>query len=158
MFACISLHTTIRNWTSTLRPLLISCCQWLYSVHAIVCVFIMLLIIFLRIIHLNYSLCLFTKPNMKPRLLTIAHVYKFEAKSHLNIFKHVVHNARNTTHRHHVDQLVNAVEGNNRCLFWDSYETCKYFCGQNNTLWDFKFSRRRVWSSDLSSGMYCRVK
>jgi hypothetical protein len=27
-----------------------------------------------------------------------------------------------------------------------------------NTLWDFKFSRRRVWSSELSSGMYCRVK
>jgi hypothetical protein len=25
-------------------------------------------------------------------------------------------------------------------------------------MWDFKFSRRRVWSSDLSSGMYCRVK
>jgi len=25
-------------------------------------------------------------------------------------------------------------------------------------LWDFKFSWRRVWSSDLSSGMYCRVK
>jgi hypothetical protein len=26
------------------------------------------------------------------------------------------------------------------------------------TLWDFKFSRRRVWCSELSSGMYCRVK
>jgi hypothetical protein len=25
-------------------------------------------------------------------------------------------------------------------------------------MWDFKFSRRRVWSSELSSGMYCRVK
>jgi hypothetical protein len=25
-------------------------------------------------------------------------------------------------------------------------------------IWDFKFSRRRVWSSELSSGMYCRVK
>jgi hypothetical protein len=25
------------------------------------------------------------------------------------------------------------------------------------TMWDFKFSRRRVWS-ELSSGMYCRVK
>jgi hypothetical protein len=24
--------------------------------------------------------------------------------------------------------------------------------------WDFKFSRRRVWCSELSSGMYCRVK
>jgi hypothetical protein len=24
--------------------------------------------------------------------------------------------------------------------------------------WDFKFSQRRVWISDLSSGMYCRVK
>jgi hypothetical protein len=26
-----------------------------------------------------------------------------------------------------------------------------------NYLWDFKFSRRRVWISELSSGMYCRV-
>jgi hypothetical protein len=26
------------------------------------------------------------------------------------------------------------------------------------TLWDFKLSRRRVWCSELSSGMYCRVK
>jgi hypothetical protein len=25
-------------------------------------------------------------------------------------------------------------------------------------LWDFKFSRRRVWCSELSCGMYCRVK
>jgi hypothetical protein len=25
-------------------------------------------------------------------------------------------------------------------------------------MWDFKFSRRRVWYSELSSGMYCRVK
>jgi hypothetical protein len=25
-------------------------------------------------------------------------------------------------------------------------------------LWDFKFSRRRVWCSELSSGLYCRVK
>jgi hypothetical protein len=25
-------------------------------------------------------------------------------------------------------------------------------------IWDFKFSRRRVWCSELSSGMYCRVK
>jgi hypothetical protein len=25
------------------------------------------------------------------------------------------------------------------------------------TLWDFKFSRRRVWCSELSSGFYCRV-
>jgi hypothetical protein len=25
-------------------------------------------------------------------------------------------------------------------------------------LWDFKFSRRRVWCSELSSGIYCRVK
>jgi hypothetical protein len=24
--------------------------------------------------------------------------------------------------------------------------------------WDFKFSRRRVWCSELSSGLYCRVK
>jgi hypothetical protein len=26
------------------------------------------------------------------------------------------------------------------------------------TMWDFKFSRQRVWCSDLSSGIYCRVK
>jgi hypothetical protein len=25
-------------------------------------------------------------------------------------------------------------------------------------VWDFKFSRRRVWCSELSSGIYCRVK
>jgi hypothetical protein len=26
-----------------------------------------------------------------------------------------------------------------------------------DTVWDFKFSRRRVWCSELSSGMFCRV-
>jgi hypothetical protein len=26
------------------------------------------------------------------------------------------------------------------------------------TMWDLKFSLQRVWSSELSSGMYCRVK
>jgi hypothetical protein len=25
-------------------------------------------------------------------------------------------------------------------------------------MFDFKFSRRRVWCSELSSGMYCRAK
>jgi hypothetical protein len=30
----------------------------------------------------------------------------------------------------------------------------KIFWG-NHSLWDFKFSRRRVWCSGLSSGMYC---
>jgi hypothetical protein len=25
-------------------------------------------------------------------------------------------------------------------------------------MWDFKFSRRLVWCSELSSGIYCRVK
>jgi hypothetical protein len=29
------------------------------------------------------------------------------------------------------------------------------YCG---TMWDFKFSRRRVWCSELSSGLYCRVE
>jgi hypothetical protein len=29
---------------------------------------------------------------------------------------------------------------------------------QMGTVWDFKFSRRRVWSSELSSGMYCHAK
>jgi hypothetical protein len=29
---------------------------------------------------------------------------------------------------------------------------------KNLYVWDFKFSRRRVWSSELSSGVYCRVK
>jgi hypothetical protein len=28
----------------------------------------------------------------------------------------------------------------------------------SSTLWDFKFSRRGVWCSELSSGLYCRVK
>jgi hypothetical protein len=28
----------------------------------------------------------------------------------------------------------------------------------HDTVWDFKFSRRRVWCSELSSGIYCRVK
>jgi hypothetical protein len=27
-----------------------------------------------------------------------------------------------------------------------------------SAVWDFKFSRRRVWCSELSSGLYCRVK
>jgi hypothetical protein len=29
---------------------------------------------------------------------------------------------------------------------------------KNRNMWYSKFSRRRVWSSELSSGMYCRVK
>jgi hypothetical protein len=29
---------------------------------------------------------------------------------------------------------------------------------RNYKLWDFKFSWRRVWCSELSSGLYCRVK
>jgi hypothetical protein len=28
----------------------------------------------------------------------------------------------------------------------------------NASMWDFKFSRRRVWCTELSSGLYCRVK
>jgi hypothetical protein len=28
----------------------------------------------------------------------------------------------------------------------------------NLPVWDLKFSRRRVWCSELFSGMYCRVK
>jgi len=32
------------------------------------------------------------------------------------------------------------------------------YCLTNAVLWDFKFSRLRVWSSDLSFWMYCRVK
>jgi hypothetical protein len=28
----------------------------------------------------------------------------------------------------------------------------------NYSMWDFKFSRRRVWCSELSSGLYCHVK
>jgi hypothetical protein len=28
---------------------------------------------------------------------------------------------------------------------------------QHHRMWDFKFSRRRVWCSELSSGLYCRV-
>jgi hypothetical protein len=33
------------------------------------------------------------------------------------------------THNHYIDQLVNVVYGNNRCLPWELYETDKY------TLW-----------------------
>jgi hypothetical protein len=29
---------------------------------------------------------------------------------------------------------------------------------QHSVMWDFKFSRRRVWCSELSSGLYCRVE
>jgi hypothetical protein len=29
---------------------------------------------------------------------------------------------------------------------------------QKSNVWDFKFSRRRVWCSELSSGMYCCIK
>jgi hypothetical protein len=32
------------------------------------------------------------------------------------------------------------------------------FCAKHETLRDFRFSRQRVWCSELSSGMYCRVK
>jgi hypothetical protein len=52
---------------------------------------------------------------------------------------------------------------------WNDEPTCKFVqlykeneCLRNmrtsNISWDFKFSRRRVWCSELSSGMYCRVK
>jgi hypothetical protein len=37
----------------------------------------------------------------------------------------------------------------------------KHWCSalqQLSHMWDFKFSRRRVWCSELSSGLYCRVK
>jgi hypothetical protein len=30
--------------------------------------------------------------------------------------------------------------------------------GKVTSMWDFKFSRRRVWCSELSSGLYCRLK
>jgi uncharacterized membrane protein YkvI len=33
-----------------------------------------------------------------------------------------------------------------------------FFLGYEIIQWDFKFSRRRVWCSELSSGLYCRVK
>jgi hypothetical protein len=32
-----------------------------------------------------------------------------------------------------------------------------FFCECSVNLWNFKFSRRRVWSSELSSGMYCII-
>jgi hypothetical protein len=36
--------------------------------------------------------------------------------------------------------------------------SCRGHFWQLTFMWDFKFSRRRVWCSELSSGMYCRVK
>jgi hypothetical protein len=35
---------------------------------------------------------------------------------------------------HDNDQLVNAVLGNNRCLFWESYEHINTMCAQNADL------------------------
>jgi hypothetical protein len=35
---------------------------------------------------------------------------------------------------------------------------CRMIVDRRFRVWDFKFSRRRVWRSELSSGMYCRVK
>jgi hypothetical protein len=39
-------------------------------------------------------------------------------------------------------------------------EVSQWALGTNvlHAVWDFKFSRRRVWCSELSSGIYCRVK
>jgi hypothetical protein len=39
----------------------------------------------------------------------------------------------------------------------ESWVDCKFF-QYWRVLWDFKFSRRRVWCSELSSGLYCRVR
>jgi hypothetical protein len=44
-------------------------------------------------------------------------------------------------------EWITTVFGCKRTLF----RTCTH-------LWHFKFSRRRVWCSELSSGLYCRVK
>jgi hypothetical protein len=41
-----------------------------------------------------------------------------------------------------------------RAIGFRSPAEAKYF----SSMWDFKFSQRRVWFSELSSGLYCRVK
>jgi hypothetical protein len=43
----------------------------------------------------------------------------------------------NTTRFNYKDKSVNAVWGNNRCQFWDSYETNNTLCGQKAQLLNF---------------------
>jgi hypothetical protein len=45
-----------------------------------------------------------------------------------------------------------------RIIFKNPSKIWQYCLLFNKIMWDFKFSRRRVWCSELSSGMYCRVK
>jgi hypothetical protein len=55
---------------------------------------------------------------------------------------------------------------NNRYLFSFELRICRSYKARSykqtkaarEERWDLKFLRRRVWSLDLSSGMYCRVK
>jgi hypothetical protein len=42
------------------------------------------------------------------------------------------------------------------CIFHAHRPMCH--CSFSVFMWDFKFSRQQVWCSELSSGMYCRVK
>jgi hypothetical protein len=51
--------------------------------------------------------------------------------------------------------------GGTRKIVWWYATILNYYLFYNSIfkmLWDFKFSRRRVWCSKLSSGIYCRVK
>ena len=48
-------------------------------------------------------------------------------------------NMKITPSLYYANQSVNAVQGNNRCMFWDPHKTHKYsVCGQNVELLDVK--------------------
>jgi hypothetical protein len=54
----------------------------------------------------------------------------FKAEARLNnIYEFRPYLKENTTLHHYKDQLVNAVQGNNRCLYWESYEAVYTVCG-----------------------------
>jgi hypothetical protein len=44
------------------------------------------------------------------------------------------------------------------CYIREKREKLKIDAASTDAMWDFKFSWQRVWCSELSSGLYCRVK
>lgn len=59
----------------------------------------------------------------------------FELKVHLNNIKKVgPYLKENKPHTHYKDQPVIALQGNNHCLFWKSYETHTSLNGKD---WEF---------------------
>jgi hypothetical protein len=60
----------------------------------------------------------------------------------------------------HTRRCENLISHMLKYIFHSDGDVVWYWCLAKRypVLWDFKVSRRRVWCSELSSGMYCRVK